>query len=355
MAVACLTFLMGDYIVIVSIFWMSAVCSLFLIMWRTVSFKIGLVDKPNVRKMHASHTPLVGGIAIFMSILCFYVLSPFIIPHGRAFLVSSAVLVGIGVLDDRYELPVIPRIIAQGIAAINMMADGVYLSSFGHLWFGNHLQLGPMSYGITLLAIWAGINAFNMADGIDGLLASLSIVTFTGLAVCFSMARQQNLLICCLFLIAAIVPFMLLNLGFPFGNKLKVFMGDAGSTLMGFTAVGLIILSSQGDKPTIAPATGLWLIALPLMDMVAVMFTRIAHRKTPFKPDRTHLHHLLINRGIPPHKTLLLMFFVAMAIAFTGVIIQVIKVKEITSLLLFLGLFVFYCYARHWLANIKST
>ena len=107
----------------------------------------------------------------------------------------------------------------------------------------------------------------------------------------------------------AILPYLLLNLGIPFGPKYKVFMGDAGSTLIGFTIIWMLLLSTQGQGHAISPITGLWLIAVPLIDMVAVIFRRLKKGKSPFRPDRLHLHHLLMRAGLTSRQALAVIVF----------------------------------------------
>lgn len=328
----------------------------FLLIMRRVSFKFNLVDKPNHRKIHSCNTPLVGGMSIYLAILLFHFYFSGFVTHSNSFMAGSALLLCVGVIDDLYDLPVIPRVIVQTLAAIIIMADGVYLRSLGHLWFGEEVLLGFPGYFITLLAIWAVINAFNMVDGIDGLLAGLSIITFAGLALCFTLARRQEMANYCLFYIAAILPFMLLNIGLPFGTRLKVFMGDAGSTFMGFAVVWLIIVASQREQyePVFAPATGLWLLSLPLMDMAAVMLARMALKKNPFRPDRTHLHHLLISYGFSPHKTLITILMFSLFSSIIGILLEMAHINEILSVLLFITMFFTFVIGRNHLSRIAQ-
>lgn len=321
-------------------------CFCFLILLRILSIKLALVDNPDHRKTHRHPVPLVGGIAIYCSILVMHLISAERIPHFNAYLVSGGLLLVVGVLDDRFQLPVLPRLVVQGIAAVLIMYDGIYLHSLGFLWFNEELTLGSLGYLFTLFAVGAAINIFNMMDGIDGLLAGMCTVSFAGLAVCFSLAGQQSMMVYCLLLIAAIIPFMLCNLGIAFGGRQKVFMGDAGSTLLGFTVIWLVIICSQGQQIALAPANALWLIALPLMDMVCVTSGRIKNNKSAFHPDRTHFHHLLMNYGLSDHKTLSLMVALGIIYCVAGVSLQINHVNQRLSLCMFLCLFVLHYFIR---------
>ena len=108
----------------------------------------------------------------------------------------------------------------------------------------------------------------------------------------------------CLAIILTLIPYAMFNLS-VFGAKWKVFMGDSGSTLIGFTIIWMLLLSTQGQGHAISPITGLWLIAVPLIDMVAVIFRRLKKGKSPFRPDRLHLHHLLMRAGLTSRQALL--------------------------------------------------
>ncbi|MFA0544224.1 undecaprenyl-phosphate alpha-N-acetylglucosaminyl 1-phosphate transferase, partial [Vibrio sp. 10N.222.52.B7] len=151
-------------------------------------------------------------------------------------------------------------------------------------------HLGFLSPVVTVLAVIGAINAFNMVDGIDGLLGGLAIVTFAGIAILLKIDSQHGLAYLCAVFIAATIPYILMNLGI-LGRERRVFMGDAGSMMIGFTVIWLLLGASQDpSEAMMRPITALWLIAVPLMDMAAIMFRRVRRGDSPFKPDREHLH-----------------------------------------------------------------
>lgn len=337
------TVLMDEYIMFSLLIAALLSSTLGILIARKVAVWIGLVDKPNQRKLHSGNIPLVGGIAIYLAICVLYFLFPQLPPHSTAYLFSVSLLLLVGILDDRFDLPVLPRVTAQAAAAILLMVDGAYLYSLGNLAFGEELLLGVIGYVITLFAMWASINAFNMSDGIDGLLGGLTAVSLAALAFCFSRGGQEVPAIWCLCLIGALVPYLLFNLG-VFGRRFKIFMGDAGSTLLGFTLLWLLIMATQGEIAVIAPATALWLIAIPLMDMTAITIRRIRRGDSPFKPDREHLHHILMRSGLTGRQTLMVMVLFASLIALIGIGLDVMAVPELFSVTLFLLMFVSYFY-----------
>lgn len=197
----------------------------FLFFARKAANQIGLVDKPNYRKRHQGAIPLVGGISVFAGCCFAFALTNFYIPHTALYLACAGCLVLVGALDDRYDISVKFRAVVQaGVAVVMMMKAKLYLLSLGYIFGPWELVVGPFGYVLTLFAVWAAINAFNMVDGIDGLLGGLSCVTFLAMGVILLFDGQSSLAMWCFIMIATIVPYILLNLG-VFGRRYKVFMG----------------------------------------------------------------------------------------------------------------------------------
>lgn len=181
-----------------------------------------------------------------------------------------------------------------------------------------------------------------MVDGIDGLLGGLSVVTFASLGILLCLVGEQSLSYLCLLLVICMIPYIVMNLGLV-GRERKVFMGDAGSMMIGFTVIWLLIGASQTPgNAMIRPVTALWLIAVPLMDMVAIMIRRIKQGKSPFKPDREHLHHICQRLGCSPTQTLILICSIASIFAAIGIIGEVFVIPEFLMFYSFIALFAVY-------------
>jgi UDP-GlcNAc:undecaprenyl-phosphate GlcNAc-1-phosphate transferase len=333
---------------LLAIFFFSFV---FLFLARKVAKKIGLVDKPNYRKRHQGLIPLVGGISIFAGICFTFLITDYYIAHRMLYLGCAGLLVLVGALDDRFDISVKIRAFVQALVAIVMMVyAGLILKNLGHIIGPWEMVLGPFGYPITLFAVWAAINAFNMVDGIDGLLGGLSSVSFGAIGIVMYMSGHMDLALWCFAMIAATLPYIMLNLG-VFGPRYKVFMGDAGSTLIGFTIIWILLQSTQGPTHPMTPVTALWLIAIPLMDMIAIMYRRLRKGMSPFSPDRQHIHHLIMRAGFSPHQAFVLITLAAALLAAVGVIGEHLGfVPEWLMLLLFLPAFLFYgyCIKRAW-------
>lgn len=310
---------------------------------RRLAKRIGLVDVPNLRKHHDGEVPLVGGVAVFITIAQFIYNNIALMPHAHLYLTIIAILTTIGALDDKFDISYKFRLVVQTLLTIAM----IYFTDFQLNFIGDILGVGNLEFGflsplITIFAVIGAINAFNMVDGIDGLLGGLSIVTFLSLAVLLTMAGQTELGYICVIIVVAIIPYVAFNMGW-LGKKRRIFMGDAGSMMIGFTVIWLLLVSSQmKGGPIIKPVTGLWIIGLPLMDMAAVMFRRIKRKRSPFRPDRDHLHHICLGLGFGRYKSLFLICGISAVFASIGVVGEYLNVSE--SLMFFGFLIVFGIY-----------
>ncbi|MGL4639613.1 MAG: UDP-N-acetylglucosamine--undecaprenyl-phosphate N-acetylglucosaminephosphotransferase [Shewanella sp.] len=341
--------MMGSDLLFVFLF---SLASLFIA--RKVARKVGLVDKPNYRKLHNGFIPLVGGISVFSGMAFFFIQHWSHLSQPGLYLFCAGILLVVGILDDRFDVSVKIRACVQAAIAIIMMSiGGLHLNSLGNILGSWELTLGPLGYVLTLLAVLAAINAFNMVDGIDGLLGGLSCVTFGSLGILFLLDNQGSLALWCFAIIAATLPYILLNLGIPWGRKFKVFMGDAGSTVIGFTVVWLLLQSTQGQNHPLNPVTALWVIAIPLMDMITITYRRIKKGHSPFSPDRQHIHHMVMRAGFSSGQAFLVITGVAALLAGFGIFGEWMRWPEWVMLLAFLLTFVVYgyCISRAWVAT----
>jgi UDP-GlcNAc:undecaprenyl-phosphate/decaprenyl-phosphate GlcNAc-1-phosphate transferase len=331
---------------------LSAFCFAFLAikLFKPIAVDVGLVDKPNARKHHEGQIPLIGGISIFAAVLAASLLW---LPNTlelRMYLIASAMMVFIGALDDKYDLKVRIRIVGQIIiASLMIYGVGGYISNLGNLFAFGDIELGPIGIFFTYFAIIVVINAYNMVDGIDGLVGSLSLNTFTAIALLFLMSGNTNYLSYPLILATATLPYLMFNLGFLQKHTKKIFMGDAGSMFIGLSVIWLLSMGTQGENASFRPVTALWICAVPLMDMLAIVMRRYRKGKSPFKPDRDHLHHILQRAGLSSRQTLVFISLFATFMSIIGLLGEYFQVHESIELVLFVVIFILYNkYARHF-------
>lgn len=307
-----------------------------------VATKFGLVDLPNQRKSHSGEVPLVGGIAIYISIL---IISTFAFDYTYIFnlyFISASLILFIGVLDDKYDLPVSLRLIAQVItASILIFGAGLYIESFGKIFYFFEFEFGAIGSIITIFAVLGAINAFNMIDGIDGLAGMLSVVAFSSLAILFFSSNSSWFILAILFT-SAIFGYLVFNLRWPLASVEKVFMGDAGSMLIGLTIVWMLVVGVDAETEAFRPVTALYIVAIPLMDMVAIMYRRIKKGQSAFEPDRDHLHHIFERAGFNRKQTLILITLFAISLAVIGVLGEYFLIPEWVMFSIFIVLFVIY-------------
>jgi undecaprenyl-phosphate alpha-N-acetylglucosaminyl 1-phosphatetransferase/UDP-N-acetylglucosamine 2-epimerase len=300
---------------------------------RPVARRVGLVDKPDERKRHHGSVPLIGGLCFFLGTVMGLAYLGYVDRLVASLLVPAALIVMTGVVDDLYSLSVRSRLIVQGCSVfIVIAATGVYLDSVGQVFGVDELNLGLLGIPVTIFAVIGLINAFNMLDGIDGLAASQAMVSIAAIWLyAHGGLVPLGVLLLLQVLFAALVPYLCVNLGWPDGRK--IFMGDAGSTLIGFLLGWSLIFLSHRGVERIAPADALWCVALPVMDTLAVMARRIREGRSPFKPDRQHLHHLLLDAGCSPRRALVLMVATSALLASFGAVLR--HAPQTVSLVLF--------------------
>jgi UDP-GlcNAc:undecaprenyl-phosphate GlcNAc-1-phosphate transferase len=318
--------------------------------FNPVAIEIGLVDKPCERKQHSGHIPLIGGISIFLAVLAASLLW---LPNTlelRMYLIASAMMVFIGALDDKFDLRVRVRIVGQIIiASLMIYGVGGYITNLGNLFGFGDVTLGPLGILFTYVGIIVVINAYNMIDGIDGLIGSLSINTFTSISILFIMSGQTDNLSYPLVLATATVPYLMYNLGFfeKYFKKesQKIFMGDAGSMFVCLSVIWLLTMCTQGEQASFHPVTALWICANPLMDMLAIVVRRYKNGKSPFKPDRDHLHHILQRAGLSSRQTLVAISMAAAVMSLFGLAGEYFSIPDVVMLTGFIVTFACYILA----------
>ncbi|MDF2155722.1 UDP-N-acetylglucosamine--undecaprenyl-phosphate N-acetylglucosaminephosphotransferase [Vibrio sp. CAU 1672] len=331
----------------------SSFATLFLM--RKVARNIGLVDKPNERKLHVGAVPLIGGISICIVLVQYLTFKPDVIEFSWLYVCSIVILTLVGAIDDKIDLSFKIRMGIQAVLSLVMIKiAGIELHSLGNMFGFGEMYLGWPGIVITILAVIGAINAFNMVDGIDGLLGGLSIVTFGALAYLLRVDSQHGLAYLCVVIIVAMLPYIFMNLGI-LGRARKVFMGDAGSMLIGFTVIWLLLGVSQSEaKPLMRPVTALWLIAVPLMDMAAIMIRRVRRGVSPFKPDREHLHHIFQRIGLSSKQTLVAICTIAALYAAFGIYGEMTEIPEPVMFYTFIGCFIIYSIMLAYVWKITS-
>src|ERR1700686_3610309 len=285
---------------------------------RPLALRLHVTDKPGGRKHHIGEIPLVGGIAMFIGILV-AAMAAVQTTDRWALLVPAALLVIVGAIDDRYNAGVSARLLAQmGAALVMMIGGGLYLRDIGDPFGTGLLGLGFLAIPASVLITLSVINAYNFVDGIDGLAASMALVALAagGLASGLRAPAVSVAVVAC----GAILGFMAFN--FPaFRNRhLRTFMGDAGSTLLGFLVVWFALSISQGEHRSLSPVAALWFALMPLSDFFSCFVRRVARGKMPLHAGREHFHYMLMRAGLSGRQALAVLVAFAVFYAAVGLI-----------------------------------
>ena len=317
----------------------------------------GWVDQPTTRKHHQTPIPLVGGAAMCGAYCLTLLIVPIKTEAYSILLVSVTLLTSVGLYDDLHAIQPKFRFLFQ-IAAVLLMGfgGGMVLFSLGDLFGSGVITLiGAGSFLFTIFGVVGVINAMNMSDGLDGLAGGIGFIVTGWLIVLIHLAagggaQQQGDSGALLALAAVIAGFLCFNLRHPWRSRANVFMGDAGSTMLGFILGWFMVRLSQGSEAVMDPMTAVWLLALPLMDAVTVMLRRIWDGHNPFFPDRQHLHHLLLSRGLTDGQVTALLLCVSFLTGGVGVLAYGLKVPEWVQFYSFLICsFSYYKYTtRYW-------
>lgn len=258
-----------------------------------------LYDIPNARKEHSFPVPTMGGIAIvggmIFSLLLWFPFNND--PRQICFFFAAAILFGLGIMDDLKDLPARYKFIIQVALTILIALSGTRITSFDGLFGIN--ELSPFSqYTFTILAIVGVTNAFNLIDGIDGLAGGLGFMSLVTLGMFLTFSGDTTNALIAFALAGSILAFLYFNL-----NPARIFMGDTGSLVLGFIIAVLCIRLLQVNIYTtgpVLPHAGVFIfgiLLIPVFDALRVFAFRIWRGKSPFEADRTHIHHLLTNKG----------------------------------------------------------
>lgn len=267
-----------------------------------------LIDHPGHRKVHDHPTPLVGGLAMFLTLLA---LQAFVghIPFQNWSLFFALLLVTvIGVADDAHELSHRSKFVAQALgAAVIVAGTSVWVTHMGDLAGLGVIELGKWSMLVTIIAFVGVMNAINMIDGLDGLSGSVALAPVLLMAYLAGTGKAPGLLFELLLLAGAILGFLSLNLRLRGRPKALVFMGDTGSMVIGMLLAWYSVKFAGAPGATIQPITAVWLLAVPLLDMGSVMLLRLHQRKSPFHGDQQHMHHVLLKAGYTVNQVVVIM------------------------------------------------
>lgn len=285
-----------------------------------LAHKIRAIDIPkDERRVHKKPIPLIGGLAIFygfiVSVLCFAVIDR----PTMGILIGATIMVTVGIFDDKYELNAKLKLIFQIAAALIAIYFGTeirYIANPLSEWFGpQYINLGLWSVPLTAIWIIGVTNAVNLIDGLDGLAVGVSSIASVALLSLTILSQNLN---------AAIITAALAGAGFGFlpynSNPAKIFMGDTGSTFLGFVLACISVHGVMKMYALISFAVPVLILGLPIFDTAFAIIRRLAKKQSIMTPDRGHLHHRLLDMGFSQKQTVGILYTLTSILCLTAVV-----------------------------------
>ena len=265
---------------------------------KALSVKVGAVDVPkDGRRMHDHPIPRMGGLAIFLGFMTAMLLFVPLNTEKQGMLLGAVIIVVLGMLDDKYALPAKPKFLVQIIAALIAVMAGnrIDVLSNPNIFSPNPVwQLGWWAYPVTVVWIVAITNAVNLIDGLDGLACGVSTISAATMLIIALRFRESELDVAIMMaaLVGACIGFLPYNF-----NPAKIFMGDTGSTFLGFIMATVSVTGMFKQYTIISFVVPFLMLGLPIFDVCFAVVRRVSHGQSPMKPDRGHVHHRLIDMG----------------------------------------------------------
>jgi len=295
-----------------------------------------LVDIPNDRKKHGEPVPMVGGLAIYIALVSVIFISSFG-DQVEWLIFSAGILVITGLLDDIFDLSFKVKFLSQILAALVMIFGGsVRIESIGigHDAVDDFVEL--FSIPITIFAVVGLTNAFNFVDGLDGLASGQVLLGLITMAVALMVSQGAiHAVEWFSVVMTAVFVFWLVNMSFT--PVKRVFLGDAGSLLLGFVMAWTLIFQTQKSQAPLNPVLALWCVTIPVLDTIVVIVRRLKNHQSPFVSDRSHLHHVLLSIGLSPGKSLFVILVMSGSFNAVG-IWTALMFSPLASLTIFLAI-----------------
>ena len=302
--------------------------------------RIGAVDQPGLRKVHSRPMPRTGGLGILIPTIVVLAAGLLVkremgqslagnLPGAVALLGGAVVLFAVGLVDDIRGLRARHKLLAQLVCAAGLCACGVrieLLAAEGLFY----ISMGWLSWPVTILWVVGVTNAMNLIDGLDGLASGIAAIACAVIAI-FCLCTGQALMAMLMFsLLGSLCGFLLF--GF---NPARIFLGDCGSLFIGYLLAGGSVLSSTKTMTAVGMALPLLAMGVPIFDTLFCMIRRALERRSPFSPDRGHIHHRLLAMGLRHRHVVLMLYGMTLLSAGLGMFMMV--TRNAGTLLVFLG------------------
>ena len=319
---------------------------------KSLAFRVGAVDVPkDNRRMHDHPIPRMGGLAIFFGFLLSVLIYVELTPELTGMLLGGVIIVVLGIFDDIYALGAKFKLMVQIAAALVAVLSGNVIEVLSNpnvfssdLWW----ELGWLAYPVTIIWIVAITNAVNLIDGLDGLACGVSTISSLTMLVISLAVADGPVAVIMAALAGGCIGFLPYNL-----NPAKIFMGDTGSTFLGYMLATVSIMGLFKFYAVISFAVPFLILGLPIFDTANAIIRRVAAGRSPMSPDRGHVHHKLIDMGFNQKQAVAILYAISATLGLTAVVLTSSgEVKAIVLLLavlaaILVGACIIYG-AEHW-------
>lgn len=298
------------------VFFTAAIITTILVPYvARLSVRFGGIDAPDERKVHSQATPRLGGIALFSSLLFTVIFFCDINQQLKGFLSGAIIIFLTGLADDLTNLSPRQKFAGEFAAAgLAVFMGDICVRHLGNPFGLGVIELGPLAVPFTLIGIVGLINAINLLDGLDGLAGGVCSIVCVAFAILSYTSGNAVLCTLSIALLGALLGFLRYN-NYP----AKIFMGDSGSLLLGYCMGIFSIMLATGGREPVSPYVPLILLGLPILDTLVVMVNRKICGKRMFMPDKTHLHHRLLDLGIGHKFTVMIVFGMSYLLSLLGI------------------------------------
>lgn len=303
---------------------------------KSIAQMVGAIDVPkDNRRMHSHPIPRMGGLAIFLGFLLSTLIFVPMSPSLRGMLLGGVIIVILGIFDDIYALPALPKLLVQIVAALVAVLHGnviQVLSNPNLLSEDPYWTLGALSIPLSVIWIVAITNAVNLIDGLDGLAVGVATISSLTMLVIAMLVSESVVALMMAALAGGCIGFMPYNM-----NPAKIFMGDTGSTFLGFVLATVSIQGLFKFYTIISFAVPFLMLGLPLFDTCFAILRRLSKGQSPMAPDRSHVHHRLIDMGFNQKQAVAILYVISAILGLSAVVLTTSGALKAMVLLCALG------------------
>ena len=284
---------------------------------KKLAVRIGAVDVPkDNRRMHSETIPRLGGMAIVTAFLLCTFLFVELDRQMRGVLLGAIIILTVGVLDDCLTLRALPKFIAQIVSACIVYASGCEIRYVSNPFAGGFFDLGMFSGFVTVVWIVMMTNAVNFIDGLDGLAVGVSGISTATMLVIAMLLGEEGIAVILAALLGACLGFIPYNF-----NPAQIFMGDTGSTFLGFVLAGLSIQGLFKMYAVISFLVPFLILGVPVFDITFAVIRRLAKHQNPMTADRGHIHHRLIDMGLSQKQSVAIVYMLTGILGLAAVLL----------------------------------